>query len=823
MIDTHSSPHLAPALQLYEDGRHRQALETWRDLKVRQFRSMPFGEVAWHASYVSDLALDASRWLVGGEGTAIIDTWGLRGKPGETGPINWVAEFEVKGGQGANYGWWRGPYTDLVGAWYRTHEEIFLQKWFEVTADFHLNQQRMMAAVYDPAEPDSPYGVFRCNWNHRDFASTLFQSYRAEFLLHSLAYVSKTLSPEDADIPWDEIGEPNHRPLTDEEIALIPAREFAIISMALMADYPEALFGRYVTGGAIPNQKNHGLTMLTKLAISFDEFARAAHIEEVVDPAWVEFVDTALFHEDGANREYSFNYNPGVLKAIFSLVLMDGDGQLPNWLERAKAYAQQYRLVQASLIMGSGVHPQVGNAAMLQPRKLWDPEELREYRRQLSGGTHVSPQLEGRAEHPLVEQISATMLGRDDDPPAFTSVAFPYAGFYLMRDSWSLADGVSLFFSGSYKSSGHGNADAGGIQLAAYGRSLLVYGGLPTYGMAGSIDWPRELHSYLDEDSSYKTNSVLVDGLVQARAEKADSPLHIPWYTSDHFDFVERRYEGGYRLQEHRRPAEGQVDTSVTHTRSLFFIRQAAAWIVVDRLENSGPESHTYSQVWNFLPNVEEDDGRGTVYGFDLQDIHTDDAAHRISTAQAGAPNVALHHFSPDADVMYRTYYEETERYLVPFSEERREVYLGWFARHIEDRLGAADVHAAWRGKPGSTSVLVTAIVPSRTEQSRVIEALDTSKDGIAGCLLTLKGGDLIGFSSSYTDDAALNVLDHQLTARSLLVYQPQEGEERGISIDAEGGAEFVGSGMTEVGVLQVPAGFTWRQTDSGFVPEYDY
>jgi len=240
------------------------------------------------------------------------------------------------------------------------------------------------------------------------------------------------------------------------------------------------------------------------------------------------------------------------------------------------------------------------------------------------------------------------------------------------------------------------------------------------------------------------------------------------------------------------------------------------------RMENGGSQSHTYSQVWNFLPRVEEEDGRGTVYGFDLQDIHTDDAAQRISTAQVGAPNVALHHFSPHADVKYHTYYEETELYLVPFTEERREVYLGWFARHIEDRLGAADVHAAWRGKPASTSVLVTAIVPSRTEQSRVIEALDTSKGGIAGCLLTLEGGDRIGFSTGDADDAALNVLGHQRTARSLLVYQPQEGEVRGMSIDAEGGVEFVGVGMTEVGMVQVPTGFAWRQTDSGFVPEYE-
>ena len=227
----------------------------------------------------------------------------------------------------------------------------------------------MMASVYDPGEPDSAYGIYRCNWNYRDFGSTLMQSYRAEFVLHSLAYFAKSLTPEDDGIEWDEIGEPKVVPLEDAALDLIPAREFAIISMALMADYPEALIGRYVTGNAIPNQKNHGLTVLTKLAISFSEFREAAEIEEV-DPAWVKFVNTALFHEDGTNREYSFNYNPGVLKAIFGLVLLNGDRELPNWLTRARDYAQQYRLVQASLIMGSGSHPQVGNAALLQPRKL---------------------------------------------------------------------------------------------------------------------------------------------------------------------------------------------------------------------------------------------------------------------------------------------------------------------------------------------------------------------------------------------------------------------------------------------------------------------
>ena len=43
------------------------------------------------------------------------------------------------------------------------------------------------------------------------------------------------------------------------------------------------------------------------------------------------------------------------------------------------------------------------------------------------------------------------------------------------------------------------------------------------------------------------------------------------------------------------------------------------------------------------------------------------------------------------------------------------------------------------------------------------------------------------------------------------------------MAIDAEGGAEFVGRGMTAVGRVRVPTGFTWRQTDSGFVPQYDY
>ena len=97
MVDV-EAPQLATVLRLYNEGRYREALEAWRDLKVRELRAMPFGQVAWHGSYVSDVALDASRWLVSGEGTTIVDTWGLRGKPGETAPINWIAELEVKAG-----------------------------------------------------------------------------------------------------------------------------------------------------------------------------------------------------------------------------------------------------------------------------------------------------------------------------------------------------------------------------------------------------------------------------------------------------------------------------------------------------------------------------------------------------------------------------------------------------------------------------------------------------------------------------------------------------------------------------------------------------
>ena len=563
--------------------------------------------------------------------------------------------------------------------------------------------------------------------------------------------------------------------------------------------------------------------MLTKLAIAFAEFTGAAAIEEVVDPAWVEFVDTSLFHEDGANREHSFNYNPGVLKAIFSLVLMNGDRVLPNWLARAKEYAQSYRLLQAAMIMSNGMHPQIGNGAMSQPSRLWEDEALREYKRDVNGDSYnVSPQLIGDAEHPLVEQVSRAMVGDGSGAPAFTSVAFPYAGFYLMRDSWSIADGVSLFFSGSHRSSGHGNADAGGVQLAAYGRSLLVYGGLPTYGLAGTLDWPRELHNYLDEDSSYKTNTILVDGMVQARQETPDRPLGNPWYTSDHFDFAERRYAGGYRLQEHHRPAAGQVDAEVTHTRSVFFVRQAAVWVVVDRLENAGARERTYSQVWNFVQRLDEDDGRGIVHGFGLDDVKVDGAAHRIYTEQPGAPNVSLHHFPGTADLQYQTYFAEEEPYVVPFSGEKRDIFPGWFARNIADRLGAVDVHVAWRGEAQSTAVLVTVIAPSRTTQARVLEAEDRSRDGTSGFLAVLEGGARLGFAAA-AGDATLQALGHSVTGRSLLVYLTEDGEQHGMLIDGAGGRELAGPGMATVGDVRVPGGFTWRQTPAGFAPEYGY
>ena len=799
------------AVALYGRGEHQAALDAWRDVKVAQFRGLYLGKYLWHSSFVN---IKRSDWHVGRdvEGYSEVDRWGDRGAPGTKPPINWISD-EVEHNIDAKYtgyGWYL-RYNSLAGAFYATGDPIYLQKWFEVTADFALNQKRMITEGDVDPELLPFYG---CKWDYRDFGSSLFQAHRVMNILKSIGVFTKSLTPADREIPWGEVNAANDLPVAQSDLAAIPSRELALIAISLMMDHPEALIGRYVEGGAIPNQRKEGLLALLSLSLAFPEFKLAAELRATVTPTWEAFT-RYWFLPDGADMEQSFNYNAGDVETTHNLLQLFGDQPLPEWLARAKAGCDMYRRLRAALLLPTGGAPQVGNNHIALPPETWRGGVVaREWRAEMVetlGG--VPAPLERQAEDPLVAGIIARLWGDGDVEPAFTSIAFPYMGYTMMRDGWD-PDSLALFFMGSYRTSGHINADVNGVQVVAYERPMMVYSGPPTYTAEGYLKTaPPNFATYASEPSSHKVNTVLVDGWSQKRDERK-APTSVtgsPWHTSERFDYTQRVYDGGYRkcVPPSNRLA---TDHSVTHERAVWFVKPAKLWVIADTMRNSGDETRTYSQVWNFPPRVDEE--RRPVNGFAEDQVGFDAAARRISTSDPDAPNVHLYHFGVD-ELSYEKYYGETEPTVIEPAGEGQNPVLGWYARFIADAVPAVDIHATWRGGAGA-STLITVIVPSSTDTPPVAEARELP----GGFEMSLTDGQKLGLFIA--DEAQeLRGMGVSVEARSLLVHS--DDRVTGIAFGGESGYEFEVRDREVVPTHEItaPTGFAWVETPEGIAPDH--
>ena len=188
----------------------------------------------------------------------------------------------------------------------------------------------------------------------------------------------------------------------------------------------------------------------------------------------------------------------------------------------------------------------------------------------------------------------AATRGFEGEAPAYTSVAFPYAGQYVMRSGWSADDRYLLFESGPF-GIGHQHEDKLTLFAYAYGRVLLTEAG--TY----SYDASKYRRYVL---GTWAHNTVLVDGLQQHRSGlrstyETGEPLSNLWLHNDVFDAADGVYADGYGPKR---------SVKVAHERTVVFVRPDY-WVVVDRLLGEG--RHTYDVLWH-LNNDAADTDAGT-------------------------------------------------------------------------------------------------------------------------------------------------------------------------------------------------------------------
>ncbi|HEY64977.1 MAG TPA: hypothetical protein G4O02_10450 [Caldilineae bacterium] len=192
--------------------------------------------------------------------------------------------------------------------------------------------------------------------------------------------------------------------------------------------------------------------------------------------------------------------------------------------------------------------------------------------------------------------------GQEGAPPVETSVAFPYAGYYVMRTGWE-PDAIWALFDGGPFGYGHQHEDKLNLLLHAYGRLLLTEGGNYAYD-------DSEMRRYVLSTRAH--NTIRVDGQDQNRRlhfrrEDVDiaQPAGALWHSTDRYDVVEAAYDEGYGPE---------ADRTVTHRRKVIFLKQRSdelgpCVLVIDRLEPADGEPHRYQALWHL--NTEAAEVRG--------------------------------------------------------------------------------------------------------------------------------------------------------------------------------------------------------------------
>lgn len=210
--------------------------------------------------------------------------------------------------------------------------------------------------------------------------------------------------------------------------------------------------------------------------------------------------------------------------------------------------------------------------------------------------------------------------GKRGDPPAQSSVLFPYAGQVILRDNWQPQAQWS-FFDGGPDGTAHRHYDKLHLSLAAGGRDLLVDSGRYWY----KSDVWREYFV-----SSFGHNVVLVDGFGhRPDATRYETPGEVAFETTDRYTYAQATFDAGFR----------QVDDAVRHTRGVLHL-SGHFWIVIDHLE--AEERHTIQPLWHFHPACHVVAGG--------QEVYSDDAVGGnllIRPSGAGSWKLELN-FGPD-------------------------------------------------------------------------------------------------------------------------------------------------------------------------------
>jgi hypothetical protein len=326
---------------------------------------------------------------------------------------------------------------------------------------------------------------------------------------------------------------------------------------------------RWPSGGNWLTSESNGLFTAGML---FPEFREAAEWRRVGVERLYKQLDDEVY-PDGMEYELAAGYNNWVVSEFAHILELADLNNLRDELPadyQAKIEKMYNYLLLAS--MPDGTIPGLNDSGNSDVRSL------------LATGFKLFPR---RRDFEFV----ATSRQRGE-APQITSHAFPWTGHYVMRTGWD-ADATYLLLDAGPYGYAHQHEDKLSFVLWGKGRQLLLDPGNFSYDRSR---WRKYVLA------TYGHNTVLVDGLGQARGGKREtyfwprpwqgaSPADndARWATTDQYDFASGVYADGY----------GPQHLDVTHTRRVLFCKDLGVFLVTDTMKPSDDAQHQYQALFH--------------------------------------------------------------------------------------------------------------------------------------------------------------------------------------------------------------------------------
>ena len=752
---------------LYDAGKYEDAVKAYRNIVLEQMRITDLGKLSYHDNAYTNrswaqyfVGINDSYSTSGGYG--VLRKCNLQGSPYVTLTPDWSYSVKFPDQEHLSDISYFTCFNTIAASYFATDDIVYLDKWMQIANAFCTQHRRWYNENYG-ADDYSTY----CCWHYKNAQSALNQADRTSNIVKVLAIFAKLADNNDKPVSWENVLEARDNISDVSLYESIDPVIFSNIVMSLVYDHSEALVLRYENYGAVPNQRFSGLKALATVDRFFDESKKYKNEYSESTSNGLKSYSSQNYYPDGGMAEQAFNYNSGELQSVYDIYNMYSSEteKIPDYITTLKSNAEKTEKMLNSIAFPNGDTPAVGMGA----------------------------------------------TSADFSAKSYTSIAFPYIGFYAMRNSWD-SDGTNLFIQTPRRTVGHLYPSNNGIELYAKGRLLLMNGGAPWYSKnmapADQASEFEEYTSYFGETSSYNRNTVIINNNSQNKTEfngVTGNPalfnytLNNLWHTSDSFDYIASDYDGGY----------GSDKASTIHNRAVTYLKDIDMFVVADTVRNNEEEIKECSQIWNFMPYLQKSTDGVDAEGFNEDEVSYDSEQRWIKTTDEDGSNVFLYNFYPE-ELEYKKYY----------GYKGEDGYKGFYGAGVGSRrYPKVDMYVNWSEK-GKSIPLLTLIETSDNTNSKINSFEDLSYSDTSGGYSGFRISTSDATICCYFSDTKriLPFEGFSLTAKSAL-YNESTG--RIIVIGADGYiyenfegtvANGVITPITEIGT---PSEFSWNSDDT--------